>query len=258
MTKIKNLNNIKVAVIGAAGRMGSLVCEALINDYNDISCLPVIGEADFNANLHNSGIAPVSLVDDLQEMPDLIIDFSAIGAVAANMAYAGRHQIPIIECVTGFDDAIKAKITAISQQTCVLLASNTSHGVYAIKQALKSVLPTLDNSWCIDIIEHHHSKKVDAPSGTAVDLATIINNHGFAHDARTNPREEGTVQLHSLRAGVSFCNHDILLSNDHEQIVISHKALNKKVFATGAIKAGLWLLKTEHKNGLFTLDDVLQ
>ncbi len=225
----------------------------------------VIGkDAGALAGLGDSGIIITSDVDAALEGADVIIDFTA---PAASVALARRaatlgliHIIGTTGCSAADDAAIAAAATAGAR---IVKTGNFSLGVNVllglVKQAARA-LPDFD----IEVLEMHHNKKVDAPSGTALMLGrAAAEGRGIAleshsvrvRDGHTGAREAGTIGFATLRGGAVIGDHSVIFAGDNERIELTHRAQDRGMFAAGAMRAALWA--RDQKAGLYDMADVL-
>ncbi|MGL5254325.1 MAG: 4-hydroxy-tetrahydrodipicolinate reductase [Brevinema sp.] len=183
------------------------------------------------------------------EKGDVILSFSHFSRMESVLTYANTHKIPIMIATTGWGNEISSLIDQFSQNIAILPASNTSLGVNTLHAVLQYITPLLSKNFDIEIIEKHHNKKVDAPSGTANSLAkTIVNSsskeleiiHGRSgSDAKRSSNQLG---IHAVRGGTVVGEHTIAFYGEDEIIEISHTALSKKVFVQGALTASEFLI----------------
>ncbi|MDF2949988.1 MAG: 4-hydroxy-tetrahydrodipicolinate reductase [Sedimentibacter sp.] len=176
---------------------------------------------------------------------DVIIDFSNPDNLDFLLEYAIRKKSALLICTTGFSEEQKSKIFEAGKQIPVLLSSNTSIGINIVRKMLKLISEDLEN-FDIDIVERHHNKKVDSPSGTAKTLADDIMS--------ATGRDK--IEMHSLRAGTIPGEHQVIFSGIDEIIEIKHTAFSKKIFARGALDIALKLFNK--KPGFYTTEDMFE
>jgi len=231
----------KIVIAGATGRMGQAILEELDKMNLDIKVYKVDQDDDFP-----------------KENIDLIIDFSSIDGVLNHIEKAKELNSAFLTGVTGFNNEQIKKINSYSTDIPVLLDFNMSIGINTITSMLNQLTAKL-TGYDIEIIETHHKHKKDAPSGTAKKLFNELNKESrFKEiDGRTGEslRTENEIGIHAVRGGGVFGEHSIRFMNDFEEVSISHRAFSRKTFATGAVKAGLWLMK--QKNGSYNMLDYL-
>ena len=212
--------------------------------------------AETEEDLEVSGFA-----DDLtNEKGDIIIDFSHFSRIPNMLNFAVNNNIPIVICTTGYDDKILSQIKEASSKIPILLSSNTSIGINLMNDLVSKMAENL-NGFDIEIIETHHNKKVDSPSGTAKTLFNMINET-FENKMRlingregNHKRDKNEIGIHSIRGGLGVGGHRVIFFGDDEAIEIKHSAMSKKIFVYGAIKAAKFLIG---KNpNLYSMKDVL-
>lgn len=233
------MNTIKIIIHGT-GTMSSILKNVI--------------EAE--EDLEVSGFA-----DDLtNEKGDIIIDFSHFSRIPNMLNFAVNNNIPIVICTTGYDDKILSQIKEASSKIPILLSSNTSIGINLMNDLVSKMAENL-NGFDIEIIETHHNKKVDSPSGTAKTLFNIINET-FENKMRlingregNHKRDKNEIGIHSIRGGSVVGEHRVIFYGDDEAIEIKHSAMSKKIFVYGAIKAAKFLIGK--KPNLYGMKDVL-
>lgn len=194
---------------------------------------------------------------------DVIIDFSSPINVREMLDFAINRGIGIVLCTTGFSKEDQRLIDEASNLIPILRSANMSIGINFITKLVKEAAKVLtDAGFDIEIVEKHHNKKVDAPSGTALTLADAINdalnNHyEYIYD-RTNiraPREKNEIGISVVRGGTIIGEHDVIFAGNDEVIEIRHTAYSKAIFAKGAIQAAKYL--HGKKAGMYSMNDVI-
>lgn len=233
------MNTIKIIIHGT-GTMSSILKNVI--------------EAE--EDLEVSGFA-----DDLtNEKGDIIIDFSHFSRIPNMLNFAVNNNIPIVICTTGYDDKILNQIKEASSKIPILLSSNTSIGINLMNDLVSKMAENL-NGFDIEIIETHHNKKVDSPSGTAKTLfnainQTLENKMNLINGREGNhKRDKNEIGIHSIRGGSVVGEHRVIFYGDDEAIEIKHSAMSKKIFVYGAIKAAKFLIGK--KPNLYSMKDVL-
>ena len=190
---------------------------------------------------------------------DVLIDFSHPANLQDILTYGCTHQMPIVIATTGYTDEQYETIVAASQQLPILYSGNYSLGVIVMQQLVRAASNILSNNFDIEIIEKHHNKKIDAPSGTAKMLLEaakpsaaydVIN--GRVGTAKRGAKEIG---VHAIRGGTIVGEHEVLFAGDDEVLSIKHEAASKSIFAKGAIHGAEWLI--DKPVGLYSMEDVL-
>lgn len=233
------MNTIKIIIHGT-GTMSSILKNVI--------------EAE--EDLEVSGFA-----DDLtNEKGDIIIDFSHFSRIPNMLNFAVNNNIPIVICTTGYDDKILSQIKEASSKIPILLSSNTSIGINLMNDLVSKMAENL-NGFDIEIVETHHNKKVDSPSGTAKTLfnainQTLENKMNLINGREGNhKRDKNEIGIHSIRGGSVVGEHRVIFYGDDEAIEIKHSAMSKKIFVYGAIKAAKFLIGK--KPNLYGMKDVL-
>lgn len=263
---------IKVAVVGASGRMGTHLIEVLQD--SEHACLSaavthsdssVLGK---DVGIHQGkqalGITFTDKISEAVNSAQVIVDFSLPQALENNLAAACEHEIPIVVCTTGLDDCQMDAIKTAALKAPVLYASNTSLGVTLLLNLVRTASKALGQNCDIEILEAHHTAKRDAPSGTALalgeaaaegrgqELETVAE---FNRNHSTKPYQRGRIGFASLRAGDIVGEHTVFLVTGGERLELTHRVANRKTFAEGALNAALWL--TRQPVGFYAMKNVL-
>ncbi|MDO5088654.1 MAG: 4-hydroxy-tetrahydrodipicolinate reductase [Leptotrichiaceae bacterium] len=239
---------MKVIIYGA-GVMANHVKEAVISSGNEFKgFVDPLGNGDFKT-LKNEN-----------EDYDGIIDFSHFSLLDEILETAVKKKVPLVIATTGHTKEQTEKIMEAAEKIPVIKATNTSVGVTVMNE-ITAYAAKLLKGFDIEIIEKHHNRKLDAPSGTANTLLEIINKntddeHNVVYGREgQKKRTEREIGVHSIRAGNIVGEHTIIFSKNDEIIEIKHEALSRKIFADGAVK-GIMYLK-DKKPGMYSMKDVL-
>ena len=250
----------RLAVTGAGGRMGREVIEAAA-DRDDLSVVGAVNRTPVDEDV--AGVA----VDDAADLPDLLtsaspdvlVDFTGPESSVDYVQACADAGVAAVVGTTGFDEADMAALRAASEDVPVLLASNFSRGVAALRRAVREAVAALPG-YDIELTETHHNGKRDAPSGTAKTILDDIDDvRGEA--PRTHgregiqPREDGEIGVHARRAGDVTGEHEVLIAGNHELVSVTHRAQDRGVFAAGALDAAVWL--AGHDPGWYDFGRVL-
>lgn len=198
---------------------------------------------------------------EITEQADCIIDFSVREAIRDYLPYATQNRIPCVIATTGYNDEERALINEAAKSIPVFASGNMSVGINLLLRLAKIGASVLGKNADIEIIEQHHNKKVDAPSGTALMLAngikSVIKDTEFVYgrQGHTGKRTQNEVGIHAVRGGTVIGKHEVLFMTDSEVITLKHEAESKAVFAKGSIDAAVFL--TEQQPGLYDMDDML-
>ena len=263
---------MRIAIVGAAGRMGRELVKAvhagdgmrLAAAVEKSGTAPVGQDIGELAGLGRIGV-PIS--DDAKAAfaaVDAVLDFTVPAATVAFAGLAADAGIIHIIGTTGCSAADDAKIKAAATRATIVKAGNMSLGVNLLVALTRKVAAALDADFDIEVLEMHHRQKVDAPSGTALMLGeAAAAGRGVAlkdvsqrvRDGFTGPRKRGDIGFATLRGGTVVGEHSVIFAADGEIIEISHKATDRALFARGAVKAALWA--KGRKPGFYTMADVL-
>lgn len=249
---------IKIIMHGCNGRMGQVI-SGIVEEDSDAVIVAGIDIIDNRKNTY-----PVYTdINRCDVDADVVIDFSSAAAVDPLMEYCEKRNLPIVLCSTGLSEEQITNVHKLSRKLAVLKSANMSFGVNTIMKVLKDITKLLaDAGYDIEIVEKHHNQKVDAPSGTALALADVMNeelNHEYAYrydrsDVREKrPKKE--IGISAVRGGTIVGDHDIIFAGTDEVIEISHRAYSKAVFAKGAVEAAKFL--AGKPAGLYDMSDVI-
>ena len=261
-------NRTRIAVTGAAGRMGRrLVALAVAAEQLDlVAALEVANhpEAGKDAgDLAGVGVQGVEVGHQLTEKVDVLIDFSTPESTMEWLGTCRARNLPIVIGTTGLSPSQTAAVAEAAKTIPVIHTANYSVGVNVLLTVVGQVAKVLGGDYDIEISETHHRFKKDAPSGTALALAKAICE-GLGKDPATtlvngreglSPRKEGEIGMHALRVGDTVGDHTIHFGNLGETVTIGHCAHTRDTFARGALRAAAWL--AGKPAGLYTMKDVL-
>ncbi len=248
---------VKILINGANGRMGRKVKElCLLTEGVQAVC-----GIDLVENLSDNAYPIYSSFDSVKEEIDVIIDFSSPSSLDNELKFAIKTSTPVVLCPTGFTEEQTIKIKDASKKIALFRSANMSIGVNAIISAVKEVAKKL-YGFDIEIIEKHHHNKVDAPSGTALMLADAVKEvmpekfYVYGREGIVGKRNENEIGIHAVRGGSIVGEHDVIFAGESETVTISHEATDRAVFASGAVRAAIYL--KDKKVGLYNMDDVLK
>lgn len=263
---------IKVAVIGAAGRMGKVLIEA-VHAFAEVELgAAIVSESSSLVGVDAGELAGVgklgvlcksSLAQASTEF-DVLIDFTTPTLTMANIDFCLENNKAIVIGTTGLDEEQKLKLNQAGERIPVVFASNMSVGMNVCFKVLDTIARTLGDDYDVEIIETHHRHKVDAPSGTAVSLGEVVANaldrdlkeHAvYGREGIIGPRTKKEIGFETVRAGDVVGDHTVLFATEGERIEITHKASSRMTFAKGAVRAADWLAK--QPIGHYSMQDVL-
>jgi 4-hydroxy-tetrahydrodipicolinate reductase len=266
------MSDMRLVVAGAAGRMGRTVIKAIVETDGvvlagalDAPGGPAIGQdASELAGVGRNGIAvsldtPAALAE-----ADGVIDFTIPAASVVLAEHCADHGLVHVIGTTGFTPDDEKTIAAAAARACIVKSGNMSLGVNLLAALVRQVARTLDDEFDIEIIEMHHNRKIDAPSGTALLLGAaaaegrdvgLRERSVRTRDGHTGARKRGDIGFAVLRGGTVVGEHSVIFAGPHERIELAHKAEDRMIFARGAVKAALWA--RGRKPGLYSMADVL-
>ena len=263
---------IKIAITGAAGRMGRVLIQA-VTETEGFELGVALARAGSSmlgvdaGELAGVGKLNVPITDDLKMATadfDVLIDFTRPDATLANLAICREAGKRIIIGTTGFDDAGKKQITDAGNDIGVVFAPNMSVGVNLTLKLLDIAARVMGDDVDIEIIEAHHRHKIDAPSGTAIKMGEVVADSlgrnladcaVYGREGQTGARDRKTIGFETIRAGDIVGDHTVMFAGLGERVEITHKASSRMTFANGAVRAAQWLAAKE--KGLFDMQDVL-
>ena len=248
----------RVIMHGCNGHMGRVISELAAND----SDIEIVAGIDLNTE-ENFGYPVFANIMDCDVEADAIIDFSVAVAVDALLDYAKEKGTPVVLCTTGLSEEQLAKVEEVSKDVAILKSANMSLGINTLMKLLKMATDVLaDRGYDIEIVEKHHNQKVDAPSGTALALADVINEtkdnrYEYVYDRsqKREKRSDNEIGLSAVRGGTIVGQHDVIYAGTDEVIEIRHTAYSKAVFAKGAIDAAKFL--AGKPAGMYDMSDVI-
>lgn len=250
---------MRIGIVGFYGKLGKANYETVVEDEKSSVSFGVSRSAsdigdDFN------GIKVYNHISKSTEECDGIIDFSNRNNIESSVKYCLDKNIPLVIGTTGLTKEEDVFIEEASKSIPILLSHNTSFGINMLLDLVKEACSKLEG-FDIEIIEKHHNRKEDAPSGTSKMLFNSMkeaNSELYTNFGRTgldSKRQNNEVGFHSIRGGTIISDHDVLFAGNNEVITLSHHAESDKSFSSGALKA-MYYLKTKD-NGLYSMKDVI-
>lgn len=248
---------INVLLSGCNGAMGDVLQEVI----NDEAQMQVV--AGFDRVENKKPNFPVyTNPKDCREKVDVIIDFSHYSAFEGILDYALTNKIPLVMATTGLTEENEASLVEASKTIPIFRTANMSVGVNVLLGIVAEAAKQLEG-FDIEIIEKHHNKKVDSPSGTALMLANEINNaldnsleFTYGREGKSTKRQSNELGIHAIRGGTIAGDHTIIYAGEDEVIEIKHSASSKKVFAKGAVRAAKYI--ADKKTGFYDMRKVLK
>jgi 4-hydroxy-tetrahydrodipicolinate reductase len=253
---------VKIAIAGANGQMGTMIANIVLSQ-PDMELV-----AAFNLSEGKPvGNIKVSHANDMDRVlratkPDVLIDFTVAKASVGNVKIAAANGVNLVVGTTGFDESQKAEMKKAIEagKVTAIISPNYSYGVQVFFKVLKEAASRLDG--CdIEIIEAHHNKKKDAPSGTALKAADVISSALREKPPYVYGREGAAprgkeIGIHAVRGGDIVGDHTVLFACDGERMEIKHQVHSRQAFASGAVKAARWIVT--QKPGIYSMDDMFR
>ena len=267
-----NKQAIKVGVIGAGGRMGRMLIEAVQDNSQTILNAAIERQGSSLVGADAGEVAAigrleVQIVDDLKVVIndiDVLIDFSLPDATEQNMQICAANNVAMVIGTTGFNEQQEQVLAKASEKIAIVYAGNYSTGVNLSLKLLSMAAKTFGEDADVEVIEAHHKHKIDAPSGTAYMMAeAVAEARGqnlkdvavYGREGQTGERKAGTIGIHAIRGGEIIGDHTVMFIADGEVVEITHRARARMTFAAGAVRAATWVIKQEV--GQYNMQDVL-
>lgn len=248
---------IKVIIYGSNGKMGQVLSKIISAE----KYMKVVAGIDRSIHKEDNSYPVYGDIKECNEEADVIIDFSHVSNLQKVLELSLCSKTSLIIATTGLSEKDYISIEEASKQIPILCSANMSLGINALKSALKEISPVLGEDFDIEIIEKHHNKKVDAPSGTAYLLANVINESMgnsksfiYGREGGNAKRQVNEIGIHAIRGGTIPGEHTVLFAGMDEVIEIKHTALSKNIFAMGAVKAARFIVKA--RPGLYDMKDI--
>lgn len=249
---------LRIIMFGCNGQMGKVISD-LVNDMEDVK---IAAGVDAVA----TGKEDYPVFDSLEactEEADVIVDFSAAPAVNGVLAYAAEHKIPLVECTTGLSEDQLALLEEAGKKTAILRSANMSLGVNTLFKLVGVAARVLAQAgFDMEIVEKHHRRKLDAPSGTALALADAIQEaldddyeYVYNRSDRRMKRPDQEIGISAVRGGTIVGEHEVIFAGTDEIVELKHTAYSRAIFGKGAIAAARFL--ADKPAGLYTMKDVI-
>ena len=272
MSQQENKKMINVGVIGAGGRMGRMLIEALQDNPQTTLTAAIERQGSSLVGADAGEVAAigrlnVKIVDDLQSVIDdidVLIDFSLPDATEQNMQVCAANNVAMVIGTTGFNVQQEKVLATASEQVAIVYAGNYSTGVNLSLKLLGMAAKAFGTDADVEVIEAHHKHKIDAPSGTAYMMAeAVAEARGqnlkdvavYGREGQTGEREAGSIGIHAIRGGEIIGDHTVMFIADGEVVEITHRARARMTFAAGAVRAATWIV--QQPVGQYNMQDVL-
>lgn len=263
---------VRAAIRGAAGRMGKTILEVIgategitVGAALEQRDSPALGlDAGDQAGIGRLGVNVTDHIESVLDDFDVLIDFTRADALTESLAACRAGNKRMVIGITGLSAAQQQALRAAGEQLAIVFAPNMSVGVNLCFKLAQLAAGIVGDSTDIEIIEAHHNRKIDAPSGTALRLGEIVAAElgrdlaecaVYGREGVTGPRERKTIGFETVRAGDIVGEHTVMFAGAGERVEIRHVATSRKTFAGGAVRAAQWIMDRE--TGLYSMQDVL-
>ena len=262
---------ISVGIFGCAGRMGKILAKAVLEDKD---CLLSGGTENIDKFIGQDlgkllgkeeiGCKVLNEAEELFTISDVVIDFTTPKSTRSNIKIAQRTETPLIIGTTGLSNKDEELINESVDNTVIVQSSNFSIGINIIQSEIEKISGIIGSDFDAEVLEMHHRNKVDAPSGTAIDLGKAIANGRkktfsevarFSREGEVGVRKYGEIGFSTLRGGEVIGDHSVIFASANETIKFTHNAHSRSIFSDGAMLAAKWSINV--KPGLYTMRDVL-
>ena len=272
MNKQAQNQTIHIGVIGAGGRMGRMLIEAVQDNPQTILSAAIERQGSSLVGADAGEVAAIGhlnikIVDDLVAVIDdieVLIDFSLPTATEQNMRICAEHKVAMVIGTTGFNEQQEQVLTEASKHIPIVYAGNYSTGVNLSLKLLEMAAKAFGTDADVEVIEAHHKHKIDAPSGTAYMMAeAVAQARGqnlkdvaiYGREGQTGARKQGDIGIHAIRGGEIIGDHTVMFIAEGEVVEITHRARARMTFAAGAVRATTWVI--EQQAGQYNMQDVL-
>lgn len=249
---------IDIILTGCNGKMGDAVT-ACIAEKSDIK---IVAGIDINDSVSRS--YPVFKSFDCLDgiKADAVIDFSNPSVFDSMISWCKSNSVPAVICTTGLSQEQKDAITLASETVPVFYSANMSLGVNILIELAKTAAKILGDDFDIEIVEQHHNRKIDAPSGTALMIADAIKGelkgdtrYEYDRHSKRERRSKNEIGIHAVRGGTIVGEHEVIFAGNDEILKISHSARSKALFASGAVNAAKFI--AEKEAGIYDMSDII-
>lgn len=222
----------------------------------------IVAGVDLNASALSLPFPVYENISDFDGKGDVIVDFSHHLALPSLLSYAKATKTPLVVATTGHTEDELALMRESSEEIAIFYSGNFSIGINLLVNLAKQAARTLGVDFDVEIIEKHHNKKLDAPSGTALMIANAVADEReeseYVYDRHSvrKAREQSEIGIHSVRGGTIVGEHEIIFAGTNEVVSISHSAASREIFATGALRAAVYL--ANKSAGLYSMTDLIE
>lgn len=249
----------RIILHGCGGAMGRVVSD-LAAGMDDVT---IVAGVDVRPEAVPCAYPVFAALADCTVDADVVVDFAAAAAVDGLLDCCGERGLPLVLCTTGLSEAQIVKVSETAKRVALLRSANMSLGINLLLKLVQDAAKVLaDSGFDIEIVEKHHHRKLDAPSGTALALADSVNeamdgryHYKYDRSATREKRDENEIGIQSVRGGSIVGEHEVIFAGTDEVVTISHTAYSRAIFAKGALEAAKFLAGKE--SGRYTMADVI-
>lgn len=234
---------IKIIMNGCNGKMGRVISRLVEEDEET----EIVCGVDINTDTDNS-YPVVTSIEEFEGKADVVIDFSHPSSLSGVLGYCKKTNTPVVLATTGFSAEQKEEFIAAAKEIPVFFSANMSLGINLLISLAKQAAKLLEGNFDIEIVERHHNRKIDAPSGTALAIADAIDEtlsypaeYVYDRHGVRRKRKSTEIGISAVRGGTIVGDHEVIFAGTDEVIELSHHAASKEVFAVGAIKAAKFM-----------------
>lgn len=249
---------VKMIMHGCNGAMGRAVTGLVAED----AAIEIVAGIDISDG-PDQGYPVFGSLENCPIAADVVVDFASAGAADALLDYCEAHRLPLVLCTTGLEERQLKRVKEAGSRTAILHSANMSLGVNLLLKLVKDAAAVLaESGFDIELVEKHHNRKKDAPSGTALALADSINDamgrqyhYVCGRSSAGQARDSKEIGISSVRGGTIVGQHDVIFAGTDEMVTLSHTAYSKAIFAKGAVAAAKFL--AGKGPGLYDMKDVI-
>ncbi len=250
---------VKFMLCGCQGKMGHVIeeCSLTRGDCQVVAGVDLDTDTKRDFPVFKSPL-------ECTEAVDAVIDFSHPSTLDALLEYGLSRRVPLVIATTGYSDTQISRIHEAAKQIPIFFTFNMSLGVNLLAELARKATAVLGGQFDIEIVEKHHNRKVDAPSGTALMLANTINEtlgnkDVFVYDRHSvrKKRDPNEIGIHSVRGGTIVGEHEIIFAGRDEILALTHTAMSREIFAVGALNAAIFMAGC-HEAGLYDMSDLIR
>ena len=244
---------------GCNGAMGRVITGLAAEDQE----LEIVAGIDVNPG-PDQGYPVFPSLNDCDVQADVVVDFASAKAVDGLLDYCEAHGMPLVLCTTGLSEEQILRVGAAAEKTAILRSANMSLGINVLLELVKKAASVLGDSYDIEIVERHHRRKVDAPSGTALMIADAAagacgheTEYVFERHSVRHPRDKKEIGISAVRGGTIVGEHEIIFAGHDEVMEIRHTALSREIFAQGAVEAAKFMAGVKAP-GLYDMSSLIR